>query len=88
MKIMSKESNFSEKTIKFIVSQIILILEHLHSKNIIYRDIKPENILVDTEGYLKLADFELSKSLDTQDESTKTFCGTPEFLPPEILRAE
>lgn len=89
MKIMSKERIFSEKLIKFVVSQIVLILEYLHSQNIIYRDIKPENILIDMNGYIKLADFGLSKYLgDSSEDNTKTFCGTPEFIPPEILRAE
>lgn len=89
MKIMSREKVFSEKLIKFVISQIVLVLEYLHSRGIIYRDIKPENILVDGDGFLKLADFGLSKLLgDSEKDTTKTFCGTPEFISPEILRAE
>ena len=88
MKIISKEKKFSEKTIKFILAQLLLCIDFLHSKNIVYRDIKPENVLIDLNGYLKLADFGLSKNLNDLDDTTKTFCGTPEFLPPEILSAE
>lgn len=84
------EKSISEKTIKFILAQVVLMLDFLHSRNIIYRDLKPENIIIDSDGYLKLADFGLAKEFtnDLTKEKTQTFCGTPEFIPPEILRAE
>ena len=63
----------------------MLALEYLHDKGIIYRDLKPENILFDNKGYLKLADFGLSKTGMTGNTQTYTFCGTPEYIAPEIL---
>lgn len=88
-KLMKREKVLSEKSIKFILAQIFLVLEYLHSHYILYRDIKPENILIDGNGYIKLADFGISKYLSYSDkQTTKTFCGTPEFIPPEILKAE
>jgi protein kinase A len=67
---------------RFYASQIISIFEYLHSKNIIYRDLKPENVLIDRTGYLKLTDFGFAKIVDGR---TYTLCGTPEYLAPEII---
>lgn len=64
-----------------------MALECLHSNGIIYRDLKPENILLDKDGNLKLTDFGLSKQGVTKEGDSKTysFCGTPEYLAPEII---
>jgi serine/threonine protein kinase len=59
-------------------------LGYLHANKIVHRDLKPENVLIQTTGYIKLADFGLAKFLKP-DESTKSFCGTAEYLAPEIL---
>lgn len=63
-------------------AQITTIFEYLHSKNIIYRDLKPENLLIAADGYLRLTDFGFAKVVEGR---TYTLCGTPEYLAPEIL---
>lgn len=55
----------------------------MHQKNIIYRDLKPENLLIDREGHIKIADFGFAKKL--HNDRTFTLCGTPEYLAPEII---
>lgn len=68
---------------------MLLVLEFLHSRNIIYRDLKPENILIDRDGNIKITDFGLAKELAINDTNgkgrTKTFCGTNEYIPPELI---
>eukprot|EP01147_Barroeca_monosierra_P004330 gene4329-6634_t len=71
---------------RFYTAMLILALDHLHTNRIIYRDLKPENILVDMNGYIKLTDFGLCKEDVGQFEKTNTFCGTPEYMAPEILQ--
>jgi serine/threonine protein kinase len=60
----------------------VLALEYLHANSIVYRDIKPENILVDERGYLKIIDLGLSKWITGR---TDTICGTPQYIAPEVL---
>ena len=78
---------FPEEKVKFYAASIGLALDYLHSKGIIYRDIKPENILIGEDGYLKLIDFGMAKFLK-KDEKATSFCGTPEYLAPEIITGE
>jgi serine/threonine protein kinase len=80
-----KEKTFPEERAKFYIAQIILALECLHQMNIIYRDVKLENVLICEDGYLKLTDFGLSKEGVTNENKTSTFCGTPEYLAPEVV---
>jgi serine/threonine protein kinase len=77
-----KVGRFDHLATKFYGSQIILALEYMHSLDFIYRDLKPENLLMDKKGYLKLTDFGFAKKVEF---STYTLCGTPEYIAPEIL---
>lgn len=77
-------TNFDEYRAKFYTAQIGLAIGYLHSKNIIYRDLKPENAVLDMDGYVRLTDFGLAKS-NVSEANAKTFCGTPEYLAPEFL---
>ena len=78
---------FSEKKAKFYSAIIGLSLEYLHTHGIVYRDIKPDNILIDEDGYLKLADFGMAKMLKDQEKAF-SLCGTPEYFAPEIITRE
>lgn len=85
---LQKEGRFSEARAKFYIAELILALEHLHKYDIVYRDLKPENILLDALGHIALCDFGLSKANLTKDDTTNTFCGTTEYLAPEVLLDE
>lgn len=75
---------FDEDQTRMYTCEIILALEYLHKKKIIYRDLKPENVLLGIDGHIKITDFGLSK-LYLDDDKAYTICGTPEYLAPEIL---
>lgn len=83
---LQKVGEFDEDVTRFYAAQLVLILGYLHEHDIIYRDMKPENVLLCDDGYIKLADFGLSKSEIVGDKDAKSFCGTPEYLAPEILK--
>jgi len=82
---LQKEQRFDVNRSRFYTAELLCALECLHGFNVIYRDLKPENILLDFQGHIALCDFGLCK-LDMRDEdNTNTFCGTPEYLAPELL---
>ncbi|KAI8644424.1 kinase-like domain-containing protein [Parasitella parasitica] len=76
---------FSERRAKFYACQVLLALEYFHSQGIIYRDLKLDNIMLGLDGHIKVADYGLCKENIWHDDTTGTFCGTPEFMAPEIL---
>lgn len=85
---LQKEGRFDEKRAKFYIAELILAIQHLHKNDIVYRDLKPENILLDANGHIALCDFGLSKANLTKNDTTNTFCGTTEYLAPEVLLDE
>lgn len=80
----AEKGRFAEEDARIYLAELILALDHLHSKNILYRDLKPENVLLDTQGHIRLADFGLAKSMGPRSAAT-TFCGSPAYLAPETL---
>jgi len=86
---LQREKKFSEERARYYGAQILLALECLHENGVVYRDLKPENILLTNEGHICLTDFGLSKEgLEKETDKTSTFCGTPEYLAPEVLRGK
>lgn len=84
---LQQQGKFSEDRARFYVAEIVLALDYLHKAGIVYRDVKPENILIDYEGHIKLTDFGLSKEgLNENNGMTESFCGTTEYLAPEIIK--
>ncbi|RUO96241.1 kinase-like domain-containing protein, partial [Jimgerdemannia flammicorona] len=79
------EGSFDEERARFYTAELLCALECLHGFNVVYRDLKPENILIDYNGHIALCDFGLCKLNMTEAETTNTFCGTPEYLAPELL---
>ncbi|KAG8693408.1 Serine/threonine-protein kinase [Ceratobasidium sp. 395] len=82
---LQKETRFTEERARFYIAELVLALEHLHKYDIVYRDLKPENILLDATGHVALCDFGLSKPDLPTGQLTNTFCGTTEYLAPEVL---
>merc|ERR1719320_1658204 len=78
--------SFDEMTARFYTGCVIEGFIHIHGINVVYRDLKPENLVLDTDGYLKITDFGLSKFLLTGN--TFTMCGTPDYLAPEIITGQ
>ncbi len=82
---LQREGRFNEERSRFYAAELLCALEHLHGFNVVYRDLKPENILLDYTGHIALCDFGLCKLNMGDQQTTNTFCGTPEYLSPELL---
>jgi protein kinase A len=78
-------NRFSNDVAKFYHAELVLAFEYLHSKDIIYRDLKPENLLLDGKGHVKITDFGFAKRVP---ERTFTLCGTPDYLAPEMIQSK
>ncbi|XDV43286.1 hypothetical protein PO909_011791, partial [Leuciscus waleckii] len=85
---LSKEVMFTEEDVKFYLAELALGLDHLHGLGIIYRDLKPENILLDEEGHIKLTDFGLCKEAIDNEKKAYSFCGTVEYMAPEVVNRQ
>jgi len=81
--VLRYNTKFSERTSRFYAGCCVLALQHMHTQNVIYRDIKPENLLLDARGYIKITDFGFAKKRN----HTFTLCGTPEYLAPEVIQS-
>ncbi|GAA6005845.1 hypothetical protein JCM11491_004031 [Sporobolomyces phaffii] len=79
-----RAGRFSADVTRFYIANLVLALEHLHQQNIIYRDLKPENLLIGADGHIKVTDFGFAKYVK---DRTWTLCGTPEYISPEIITA-
>jgi cGMP-dependent protein kinase len=80
--LLAKRSPLSDSHARFYACQVVAIFAYMHALKVVYRDLKPENLLLDNEGYLKMVDFGFAKILQ---DRTWTLCGTPEYLAPEII---
>jgi serine/threonine protein kinase len=85
---LQKEKRFTEDRARFYLAEILLALEDLHKRDIIYRDLKPDNIVFDEDGHAMITDFGLSKVGISLNDQAKSFCGSPAYLAPEILRRQ
>ncbi|CAG8491661.1 12803_t:CDS:2 [Ambispora leptoticha] len=83
--VLRKTQRFPDHVAKFYAAEVLLAFEYLHSKDVIYRDLKPENLLLDRNGHIKITDFGFAKYVP---DVTWTLCGTPDYLAPEVIQSK
>lgn len=83
---MKQKGRFKENQAKFYFAEVVLALGYLHDREVLYRDLKPENVLLDAEGHVCLTDFSISREGVSNICIRRSFCGSPEYMPPEMLR--
>lgn len=83
---LQSEDYFSEKRARLYLCEIILAIKDLHARGIIFRDLKPDNVVLDSDGHCKLTDFGLSKEGISNDTMAKSFCGSYAYLAPEMIK--
>ena len=85
-KCLQQEKRFTEERAKKYIMEVLLALQHLHKENIIFRDLKPDNVVIDEDGHALLTDFGLSKEGVYDNQSAKSFCGSLSYLAPEMIK--
>ena len=86
-KVLKARQKFTEDQVKFYIAQVIVGIDVLHKSGIMHRDLKLENLMIDSDGYLKIIDFGLAKIL-RPGQLAMTSCGTPAYMAPEVLRGD
>ena len=83
-----RDKRFDEDRAKVYLAEIVLAIDDLHKRDIIFRDLKPDNIVFDEDGHAMLTDFGLSKEGIQNNSAAKSFCGSPAYLAPEMLKRQ
>ena len=87
LSLLKSKKRFPKKYAEFYLASTVTVVDYLHKKNILYRDIQPENILINNNGYIKLCDFSFAKKIENNDY-TYSMCGNPEYYSPEMINKQ
>jgi len=85
-RVLSRQRRFTEDEARVYIAEILIAMSYLHKRDIIFRDLKPDNVVIDTEGHALLTDFGLSKEGVLDNISARSFCGSVAYLAPEMLK--